>query len=81
MTEILCAYGPSFAAKFHGHGKFVKMANFALTKPYQYHPNTDAYKPQVAALLIETFASRPTPARKVQWAKDLRLGRPGTGST
>lgn len=57
------------------------MANFALTKPYQYHPNTDAYKPQVAALLIETFASRPTPARKVQWAKDLRLGRPGTGST
>ncbi len=57
------------------------MVNFELTQPYQYHPNTDPHKPNVAALLIETFANRPTPARKAQWAKDLRLGRPGTVST
>ncbi|GAC71929.1 hypothetical protein PANT_5c00145 [Moesziomyces antarcticus T-34] len=67
------------AAILHGHSKFIRMVKFAITEPYRFQPESDAYKPKVAATLISTFADRLAAARQAELAKDLR--RPPSLST
>lgn len=55
------------------------MVKFAITEPYRFQPESDAYKPKVAATLISTFADRLAAARQAELAKDLR--RPPSLST